>query len=87
MTDTSDPYENTPTAMVYDVFAETANELIGRYTSLSDAAGDAADRERWWALALAVRDTRRSVPAQAREQLLQSIARWKADIKALEAAG
>ncbi|MER6314427.1 hypothetical protein ABT237_11740 [Streptomyces sp. NPDC001581] len=82
----SDPYTNTPTAMLYDVFAETSNELIGRYTGLSDAAHDESKRAQWWGLALAVRDTRRLVPAHDREQLITHIARWKADIEALKAS-
>ncbi|MFG2668933.1 hypothetical protein ACGFY6_32435 [Streptomyces sp. NPDC048387] len=75
--------EHTPTAMVYDIFAETANELIGRYTALSDAAVQQSDRERWWQQALAVRDVRRSVPAHDRGALLEHITRWKSDIHAL----
>ncbi|MGW9370279.1 hypothetical protein ACWGVR_09690 [Streptomyces xanthophaeus] len=79
--------EHTPTAMVYDIFAETANELIGRYTALSDAAAQQSDRERWWQLALSVRDERRSVPAQDREALLQHITRWRSVIRALVVNG
>ncbi|MFB6784878.1 hypothetical protein ACFCX0_48570 [Streptomyces sp. NPDC056352] len=79
----TDPHENTPTAMVYDIFAETANDLIGRYTHLSDTSDDEAEREQWWQQALAVRDARRAVKAQDREELLEHIARWKAEAEAL----
>ncbi|MEH0589856.1 hypothetical protein QA942_39825 [Streptomyces sp. B21-106] len=82
----TDPYANTPTAMVYDVFAETANELIGLCTARSDAASDPVERDTWWQRALTVRDVRRSVPAQDRQALLRHIAVWKADAEALKAA-
>ncbi|WP_329468712.1 hypothetical protein [Streptomyces sp. NBC_01431] len=71
--------------MVYDVFAETTNELIGLCTARSDAAADPAERDSWWQRALAVRDLRSSVPAQARQALLEHIAAWKAGIETLNA--
>ncbi|KIF01040.1 hypothetical protein PL81_37780 [Streptomyces sp. RSD-27] len=82
----ADPYENTPTAMVYDVFAETANDLIGLCTHRSDTAPDPAAREQWWQRALAVRDARRAVQPQDREALLQHITSWKQEIEMLKAA-
>ncbi|GGO98279.1 hypothetical protein [Wenjunlia tyrosinilytica] len=79
-------FENTPTSVVYDVFAETAGLLTARYTSLSDAATSEPERERWWAKVMELRDTKRAVPAHDREQLIVHITRWAADLKALESA-
>ncbi|MEV7544998.1 hypothetical protein [Streptomyces sp. NPDC089915] len=84
MTD-ADPYENTPTAMVFDVFSETANDLIAIYVHRSDTAVDPEAREGWWQRALAVRSTRRAVEPYDRQALLRQIASWKQEIEMLKA--
>ncbi|MFF5808261.1 hypothetical protein [Streptomyces sp. NPDC012746] len=80
----ADPYENRPTAVVYDIFTETSGRLIGRYTHLSDRAQDSADRERWWRKAMEVRTAKRAVPAHDRDQLIAHIQQWTAEVEALE---
>ena len=84
MVTTPDPYENTPTAVVYDVFAETATRLVGRFTRLSDTATTAEERQEWWSKAIALRDAKRAVPAHDREQLIVHILRWKSELARLE---
>ncbi|MFH8574013.1 hypothetical protein [Streptomyces sp. NPDC017993] len=84
MSEATDPYEHTPTTLVYDIFAERSGQLIAQYTRLSDTAADGVERERWWQKALEVRDAKRAVPAHDREQLLAHISSWAADIEALK---
>ena len=78
-----DPYENVPTAAVYDAFAEAATRLTGRYTRLSDTAASAEERERWWQKALELRDAKRDVPADDRAQLIARIGEWEAELARL----
>ncbi|MGW9439610.1 hypothetical protein [Streptomyces sp. NPDC055607] len=80
MSGTTDSYEHTPTAMVFDIFTETSNELIGLLTQRSDSATAPAMREEWWKRVLAVRDARRAVDPQDREALLEHISTWKQEI-------
>lgn len=78
--------DNTPTATLYDIFAETASELIGRYAHLSNTAATDDARTQWWEKVIAVRDARRAVPARDREALTTHIRDWRAEIEALAAA-
>ncbi|MFF6903321.1 hypothetical protein [Streptomyces hydrogenans] len=80
----ADPYENTPTTMVFDVFTETSNELIGLLTHLSDTALNPAVRDKWWKQVLAVRDARRAVDPHDRGVLLAHISHWQAEIENLK---
>lgn len=83
----ADPYENTPTAMVFDVFSETANDLIGLYMHRCYAATDDPEtRERWWQRVLAVRDARRAVDPYDRQALVRHIASWRREIETLRVA-
>lgn len=75
--ESADPYENVPTASVYDTFAETATQLTGLYTRLSDTAATPEERERWWQKVLELRDTKRAVPAHDRTQLIAHIKQWE----------
>ncbi|MFD7626333.1 hypothetical protein ACFV7Q_09830 [Streptomyces sp. NPDC059851] len=86
MSQQSDPYEHTPTAMVFDVFTEVSNELVGLLTHRSDAATDPAERELWWQRVLGVRDARRAADPQNRPALLEHITDWKLEIEQLKAA-
>jgi hypothetical protein len=79
-----DPHENQPTTVVFDLFAETANKLVGAYSHLADEAS-AADRAAWWSKALAVRDTRQAVRADDRAALLAHIQTWQAELDRIEA--
>ncbi|MGW3510817.1 hypothetical protein [Streptomyces sp. NPDC000994] len=81
-----DPYENVPTAAVYDTFAETATRLTGRYTRLSDTAPSPEERERWWQKVLELRAAKQAVPAHDREQLIARIGEWEAELARLQAA-
>ncbi|MFG2775111.1 hypothetical protein [Streptomyces sp. NPDC048350] len=69
----TDPYENTPTAMVFDAFTEASDELIGLLTHRSDTAIDPDTREAWWQQAIAVREARRAVDPQDRQALREHI--------------
>ncbi|WP_331725694.1 hypothetical protein OG264_38905 (plasmid) [Streptomyces xanthophaeus] len=81
----TDPYENVPTALVYDTFAETATQLTGRYVHKSDTAPTAEERQQWWQKVMDLRDVKRSVPAHDRTQLIAHIQRWTAELKVLKA--
>ncbi|WP_455355897.1 hypothetical protein [Streptomyces sp. SYSU K217416] len=80
----TDPYENVPTASVYDTFAETATRLTGRYTQLSDTASTPDERVRWWQKVLELRDAKRAVPAHDRAQLIAHIQQWEAELARLK---
>jgi hypothetical protein len=81
-----DPYQDVPTAVVYDEFAETATTLTGLYNSRSHAAVTEEERQAWWDKVIALRDTRRAVPAHDRDQLIAHITRWTQEIQSLESA-
>ncbi|MFD4764024.1 hypothetical protein ACFWOJ_35905 [Streptomyces sp. NPDC058439] len=83
-THSEDPYHDVPTAVVFDLFAEAANRLIGRLAHLSDHAGTKAERDKWWAMAMQLRNTRHAVPAHDREQLISCISRWTRELEELE---
>ncbi|MFF2025968.1 hypothetical protein ACFVW2_29775 [Streptomyces sp. NPDC058171] len=80
-------YRDVPTAMVFDVFAETATRLISRYNRLSDTAATQEDRAAWWEKLMRLRDEKLAVPAYDREQLIAHIQTWTAEIERLESAG
>ncbi|MFJ8166516.1 hypothetical protein ACIRBY_37130 [Streptomyces sp. NPDC096136] len=82
---TEDPYEHRPTAVIYDIFAEASNRLIGAYTHRSDQAVTDEDSDHWWQLAMEVRNTKLAVPARDRAQLIEYIGRWTAEAERLEA--
>ncbi|MEW1639063.1 hypothetical protein AB0469_34030 [Streptomyces sp. NPDC093801] len=82
----SDPYENVPTAMVYDTFAETATRLSGYYNSLSNAAATPEERTRWWEKVMELRDTKRAVPAHDRARLIAHIEQWRLEITRIKDA-
>ncbi|MEU7106450.1 hypothetical protein ABZ951_15540, partial [Streptomyces sp. NPDC046215] len=58
-----DPYENTPTAMVYEEFAEAESQLSAQYIARHRAAADEAERARLWQKIIDLRDAKRAVPA------------------------
>jgi hypothetical protein len=76
--------ENTPTATVYDIFAETASQLIGSYVDRSQRAPTQDERAEMWNKAMAVRDTKRDVPARDRKQLIEHIDVWQREITQLD---
>lgn len=73
--------DDVPTAMVYEVFDERANQLVARYVSLHRAAGSEEEQARWWSRVVAVRDTRRQVPAYDREALIRQIGLWAEELR------
>ncbi|MFE9459518.1 hypothetical protein [Streptomyces californicus] len=81
----ADPYEHTPTTMVFDIFTETSNDLIGLLAHRSRTAAAPADREAWWQRVLAVRDDRRSVNPHDRQALLEHISAWRSETETLRA--
>ncbi|MGA5425183.1 hypothetical protein [Streptomyces lavendulocolor] len=85
--ESADRYENVPTASVYDTFAETATQLTGLYTRLSDTAATPVERERWWQKVLELRDTKWSVSAHDRAQLIAHIQQWEDLLTRHRAAG
>ncbi|MCX4468474.1 hypothetical protein C0R01_23910 [Streptomyces albidoflavus] len=82
----SERYENIPTALVYDIFAELATQLTGRYIRLSDTAPSAAERDQWWQKALELRQYKRAVPARDRAALIAHISQWEAELSRLRGA-
>ncbi|MET8945472.1 hypothetical protein ABZX30_18270 [Streptomyces sp. NPDC004542] len=80
----ADPFANVPTALVYDTFTETANQLTARYTQLSDTASTPEERERWWQKVLELRTVKRAVPAADRDQLIAHVQGWKAELAGLK---
>ncbi|MFF2022971.1 hypothetical protein ACFVW2_14380 [Streptomyces sp. NPDC058171] len=80
----ADPYEHTPTAMVFDILTETSNTLVGLLMHRSDTATDPVVREEWWQRVLAVRNTLRTVDPYDRLALLERISLWKAEIETLQ---
>ncbi len=74
----ADRYEHMTTAVVFDIFVEASNDLIGLLAHHSDTATCPAEREEWWQRVLAVRDARRSVAPYDRRALLEHIAAWRA---------
>ena len=92
MTDPTPPYsafgenfDNVPTAMVYDTFAEAASALSGRYMRLSDTAPTSQEREAWWTKVLELRDLKRSIHPDDRAALIEHVHRWRTELKALKA--
>ncbi|MFJ1550714.1 hypothetical protein [Streptomyces sp. NPDC088246] len=82
----ADPYQDVPTAMVFDEFSETATTLTGLYNGRSKGAATAEEREEWWDKVMALRDARRAVPAHDRDQLIAHIARWTRESEELESS-
>jgi hypothetical protein len=77
-------FEDVPTATVFDVFAETASQLIGRYVGRSQRAETQEERAGMWSKAMAVRDAKHGVPARDRDQLIEYIEVWRHDIAQLD---
>lgn len=77
-------FEDVPTATVFDVFAETASQLIGSYADRSRRATTQEERGEMWSKAMAVRDTKRDVPARDRKQLIEHIEMWQREIAQLD---
>lgn len=83
----SAPYENVPTATVYDVFADTASDLSAYYICLHRSATDEQERERLWRKVLELRDAKHAVPAYDRALLIAHIHAWRAELEEFRAGG
>ncbi|MBV2362201.1 hypothetical protein ACFPZ0_04120 [Streptomonospora nanhaiensis] len=77
-------YTTAPITVVYDVFAETANRLTGRYVHLAEHAATEAEHEDWKAKIFDLRDERRAVDPDDKDALIAHIRRWRAETDALE---
>ncbi|MEU3262233.1 hypothetical protein ABZ694_31375 [Streptomyces albidoflavus] len=71
---------------MYDIFAELATQLTGRYIRLSDTAPSAAERDQWWQKVLELRQNKRAVPARERAALIAHISQWEAELSRLRGA-
>jgi hypothetical protein len=80
-------FEDVPTATVFDVFAETASQLIGHYVGRSQRADTQEERAGMWIKAMAVRDAKHEVPARDRKQLIEHIQVWRREIARLDEGG
>lgn len=78
------PYQGVPTAVVYDVFAETVTTLTALYNTRSNKAESPERRQAWWAKVMELRDTSEAVPAHDRAALIEHIITWQREIKKLE---
>ncbi|MFJ5901879.1 hypothetical protein ACIQFZ_42655 [Streptomyces sp. NPDC093064] len=79
-------YHDAPTAMVFDLLAETATRLIGRYNHLSETATTKEELDAWWEKVIRLRDAKRAVPAQDPDQLIARIQEWTEELELLESA-
>ncbi|MFC9624686.1 hypothetical protein ACFTXM_33545 [Streptomyces sp. NPDC056930] len=82
----ADPYQDLPTAVVFDEFSEAATTLTGLYNGRSKGAATAEEREEWWDKVMALRNSRRAVRAHDRDQLMEHIALWVRKIEEPESS-
>ncbi|MEV5506430.1 hypothetical protein [Streptomyces orinoci] len=82
--DASDPYETVGTAVVHDIFTETAARLAGQYLALADATPDETESGRLRERAMRLLTLKRTVPADDRAQLIAYIRLWRGELESLK---
>jgi len=66
-----------PSAVLYDVFRDTATALSAEYVHRSDHAPTVAEGQQWWDKALRLRDTAAAADPDDRDALLAAIHEWR----------
>jgi hypothetical protein len=66
-----------PTAVLYDVFRDTATALSTQYVARSDQAATGDLTEQWWQRALQLRDDADAVDPDDRGALIEHIVVWR----------
>ncbi|MFE9246678.1 hypothetical protein [Nocardiopsis sp. NPDC006938] len=77
-------YADSPTTVLYDIFADTATRLSGKYVALSDHASNPTERDRWWKKVLELKAARRVVDPRDRDALIAHTRRWQAEVQRLQ---
>lgn len=70
--------------VLYDVMADTATALSGRYIELGEQAATPEEDEAWDAKLMALRDERWRVDPNDREAILEHTRRWAEELAELE---
>ena len=66
-----------PTAVLYDVFRDTATALSATYVARSDRAATGDLTDQWWQRALQLRDDADAVDPDDRDALIDHIVVWR----------
>lgn len=69
--------ENLPASVMYDVFLDSVAVLTGQYLQQEREASDPAVAASWWAKALDLRVTARSIDPDDRAGLVEHTRRWR----------
>jgi hypothetical protein len=69
--------ENLPASVLYDAFLDAVAVLTGQYLQQEREASDPAVAANWWAKALDLRATARSVDPDDRAGLVEHTRRWR----------
>ncbi|GAA3730948.1 hypothetical protein HDA32_005606 [Spinactinospora alkalitolerans] len=79
-----DFYAKSSITVVFDIFADTATRIGGKYVHLADHAATEEERRHWKAKIYEVRDQRRAADPDDREALVAHIKRWQAEVARLK---
>jgi hypothetical protein len=74
-----------PTAVLYDIFRDTATALSAAYVNHSDHATTPDESKQWWDKVLALRDATDATDPDDRTALTHSIQQWRREANELRA--
>ena len=76
-------YATTPISVVFDIFADTATRIGGKYVYLSEHAATEEERRHWRTKHREVRDQRLAADPDDKDALIAHIKRWQAEVARL----
>lgn len=76
-------YADSPTTVLYDIFADAATRLGGRLVALARAAETDTDRGRWRQRMYEIEDQKEAVDPDDRDALVSHIEQWNAELSHL----
>lgn len=76
-------YATASITVLYDVLADTATRIGGKYVALSRAAASDAEREKWRRLMYEAEDRKEAIDPDDRDAIIAQIRRFQAEIARL----
>lgn len=76
-----EPPTTLPDSVIYDIFADTATRLGGKYIHLADEADSPEHEEYWIKKSVALRDEKQAVTPGNRAVLVEHINRWLTELE------
>ncbi|MEU3017062.1 hypothetical protein ABZ635_06665 [Nocardiopsis sp. NPDC007018] len=76
-------YADSPTTVLYDIFADTATRLGGKLVALARAARTETEGRQWRQRMYEIEDQKQAVDPDDRDALIARIKGWQAELERL----